>query len=334
MTLINKKIIISVIIFLASLAGLIFLVAPVQASNADNVFGQAWGASDGNGMGWLSMNNCSAPNNCSGVNYGVTIDYTNPASSQFSGAAWSSNYGWVNFNSNSCGAAPSVDLESIAQGATSAPVTGWIHVHNAIDDGFWDGCISMSGTTTNGDPYGVVFNDNGSMSGAAWGAEVVGWVDFSQVTADIQFGCTDSSDTVNYNPDADIDDGSCSNPSPNPYCTNSPWSTPQGQNLTLDTEADFDNYNNGLAVGEPMMLYNGGICVEEKDECPSNLDGSAPWAYWNGVQTQADIDDYNDNNGPNDPDIIMVSGYCQLQGTIIVNPPQSGEVTIPIFEEI
>ena len=49
--------------------------------------------------------------------------------------------------------------------------------------GGWDGWIRLSGTATDGSPYGVSIMNNGSFSNDvnayAWGGDVVGWVDFS-----------------------------------------------------------------------------------------------------------------------------------------------------------
>ncbi len=114
----------------------------VQAFGTDNVFGQAWGATDGeSGIGWVSLNNCdnNSPQTCTSVGYGVNIDTT---TGQFSGAGWSSNYGWVDFNANnSCplnvnNEGVHVNFQSIIDSG-EAYITGYAHVYNAPDDGFW-----------------------------------------------------------------------------------------------------------------------------------------------------------------------------------------------------
>ncbi|MEK7132670.1 MAG: hypothetical protein AAB830_01330, partial [Patescibacteria group bacterium] len=58
-------------------------------------------------------------------------------------------------------------------------VTGWARaLAGTALSGNWDGWISLSGKNPD---YGPVLS-NGTFSGYAWGADVVGWVDFSKVT--------------------------------------------------------------------------------------------------------------------------------------------------------
>lgn len=304
----------------AVVAGIVFTseTPTASAGPGDNVYGAAWAANDGHGMGWLLMNNCTDPT-CPGPNYGVRLD---PDTGDFTGQAWSENYGWVNFNSNSCGASPSVNFQDVIDNGW-AWIDGWIHVHNAPNDGFWDGCIKMSGVAANNiDEYGVKLNYDGTLTGAAWGAEVVGWVVFdsgyNNVTT-LSFGCTDPT-ADNYDPDAGIDDGSCKITQPGSFCTNIPWSTPENDNVVIDSQAELDLYNdtwNGTNPIHPVMVYDAGLCYEKGDVCPSNLDASAPVPYWNGIQTQAWFNAYN-NDPNNAADLIIVGGYCVLE---TVTPP-------------
>jgi hypothetical protein len=53
--------------------------------------------------------------------------------------------------------------------------SGWLRALST--NGGWDGFLSLSGPG-----YGVVAN-NGTLSGFAWGSDVVGWVDFSGAVA-------------------------------------------------------------------------------------------------------------------------------------------------------
>jgi|GEM_PF-1828323 len=340
------------IITLAAIAlGVFFAIPTVQASSTDNVYGNAWGASDGNGIGWVVLNNCTSPGNCSGVDFGVKIN----ASGDFFGEGWSSNYGWVDFQGRSpfpCpGGAPHVNLATLVANG-SAPVTGFAHIYSAGNgDNYWDGCIGMSG---NG--WGVTLNSNGSLTGFAWGDEVVGWVQFD-ATADLAKGCTDPAAT-NFNVNAIISDpSSCIYP-PTTYCINYIG--------TIDSAQDLINYNTAHGTN---LVYDSGthICADPTDLCPDpqNVQSSSPFY---GIQTQADINSWN-NNHPGQIIIVNpLSGggydYCTFQGGLIpicptntsdpnysdyqANPqdydantsyctiPCTGAacVTIPIFEEI
>jgi hypothetical protein len=50
---------------------------------------------------------------------------------------------------------------------------------NDIYRGGWDGFISLSGVAKDGSSYGVVSSTNGTtVTGYAWGSDVVGWVQF------------------------------------------------------------------------------------------------------------------------------------------------------------
>lgn len=313
----------------------------VQAAIGHNVFGTAWGATDNQGIGWISMNNCDMSGNCSGPGFGVNVD----TSGVFTGEAWSSNYGWVDFQGRggfACpGGSPTVDLAAVETNG-SAPVTGFAYVSSAgSGDSYWDGCIGMSGNGTNGNwgtgDAGVTLDSNGNLTGLAWGGNVIGWVQFD-ATVDLVQGCTDASAT-NYDPLAVFDDGSCQYGG---YCVNSAWSF-----INSPTALATYNTNN-----DPDLVYDSstGLCALLNDVCPDNNN-----SMWNGVQTQSWFNNYNANN---DPDIVYVSGYCVIgSGTpsicptdplYIANPqnyipdqtlcsvPCSGAacVTIPVFEEI
>jgi len=303
----------------------VFFVSNIQgtsqvgASNSDNVYGEAWGANSESveaGIGWVSMNNCESPNGpCPGVGYGVSID---TITGDFSGAAWSSNYGWVNFDpgSNVCqGSAASVDLQDVIDNG-EADVEGFIHVYNAPSDGFWDGCIKLSGSWNDG----VTLYLDGDIDGVAWGDQVVGWLDFTDVTTGLVFGCTDST-ADNYNSDANVDDNSCPvNPD---YCPSIDIGDPGPE-----TEAE------AWLLGYSLL---DGKCVE--DHCP-NID------FLNdGIEPddEALYDDYNDNNSPGYE--IDNNGWCVPEPVIDLCPEPGiqlvlpcstlpPDVIIPEFEEV
>jgi hypothetical protein len=314
------------VVTIAAIIAMVTVFTPAQAAWDDNVFGQAWGASGPSanapassvgGIGWVSMNNCDSVNGpCDPVDFGVNVDQNGV----FSGQAWSSNYGWINFDGAShCPAgAPQVDLDDVAVNG-SAYITGFAHVTSVgTGDNYWDGCIGMSGTTTpNGLPFGVTLDNAGNITGAAWGANVVGWVSFDAVYM-IALGCTDPS-ASNYDPTAVIDDGSCN--IPNDMCPN--ISGMQATNSDVDA-----------ILGAGWIFDNFGNCIVKGDMCP-NLAG-------------------NQKTVPPGMIINPNNGYCVIQLLIPMCPtdsaydtsvnspdytlcttnPPPGSPTIPIFEEI
>ncbi len=330
------NIIITAVATIAAIIAMVAVFTPAQAASTDNVFGQAWGASGPSanapassvgGIGWVSMNNCTSPSSCSGVDFGVTVSQ----SGVFSGQAWSSNYGWINFNGAShCPAgAPQVDLGLVASNG-SAPITGFAHVTSAgTGDNYWDGCISMSGPN-----HAVTMDSAGNITGAAWGANVVGWVSFDAVYM-IALGCTDPSAT-NYDPTAVIDDGSCNIPSGS-FCVNPPWSS------SIVTQQDFNTYN---LNNQPVLLRDSNdVCFLKGDLCPGNS------AYY-GTTAAIDADFgtnmwYYTTNNFGLQTCVAKQGWCPDPGygfnsaihfpdnSLCGNPPPPpGQPTIPSFEEI
>lgn len=176
-------------IFISILLSLTFFLfthneQPVSASGSDAIRGFAWSSN----IGWLSMNslNCdaddngladaSAPAGCpsSGTSvpgYGVDID----GSGNFSGRAWSSNIGWVDFAPSS--GYPSGPNHGVR--LSGSDVIGWARADagGTAGSGGWDGWIKMSGSWSDG-----VSLNAGAFDGYAWGGDVVGWIDFDGVT--------------------------------------------------------------------------------------------------------------------------------------------------------
>ncbi len=163
------------------------------ASASDTVFGYTWSPN----VGWMHMNNCDSDNRtaCPPVSYGVTIAPTG-AVRAISGNMWSSNIGWVTFDS-SAGCPASVPATSCQPAVTWATgkVTGWARacsvfasgcsgaLQPAYKTGGWDGWISLGDTNTSDSAnFGVTLNTTtGVFSGFGWGADIVGWIDFSNV---------------------------------------------------------------------------------------------------------------------------------------------------------
>ena len=148
--------------FLKIIFALVFFLSPfvVSASTMDNMSGWAWSSN----IGWVSFN-CTNDNSCATSNYGVNKNIDNT----LTGYAWSSNIGWIKFGG----------LDGFPGSTGNAKIdgnkmVGWVKALSA--SGGWDGWISLSGTT-----YGVTMSGH-TFSGYAWGSDVLGWLDFSQVT--------------------------------------------------------------------------------------------------------------------------------------------------------
>lgn len=186
----------------------------VHSDALDNVSGYAWEADDWTdlnsngaqdageemnppgGMGWLSFNCTGDSPACAQSDYGVNID----SSGNITGHAWTPNYGWLKFGglgANICPPLPSGPGTNCSNAKVSGnTVIGWARfcaptsnpgacagfVSNLINGG-WDGWVSLSGTTTGGQAYGVTYDTaTGIFGGYAWGgSDVVGWLDFSKV---------------------------------------------------------------------------------------------------------------------------------------------------------
>ncbi len=170
------------------------------------------GSTTPGGMGWLSMN-CDQQTSpsytppgmgvCTSMggssDYKVTVD----PNGNFKGDAWSSNMGWVSFDSGEVSGCPIPDSES-SDGCTghlnfiTGKVSGWarvISVPASGDNGHngnWNGWIHLSGTNHaspgNGVTYDLAlgilkhFAYGGSIAPSPqMGTEVLGWIDFSPI---------------------------------------------------------------------------------------------------------------------------------------------------------
>jgi hypothetical protein len=219
-------------------------VKNAEASSSGYVVGYAWGATTDapyGGMGWLNFN-CKAPtgtdNNsldssaCAGASgdWGVKIDTT---SGKLSGDAWSNNLGWLSFdqkytsecfNDTDTVSPQTATVTNIQNPNGGMNIVGWarfIAADQAGDNsGGWDGCVSFKDKPVNGPSLYSTNIDypSGTMSGYAWGSNVVGWISFdckhcnSQVVLEPDvLGCTDPS-AINYNSSATVPDGSCTYP--------------------------------------------------------------------------------------------------------------------------
>jgi len=147
------------------------------ATESDNLRGYAWSPN----IGWISMN-CVNSGSCAASNYGVKTDVD---SGNLSGFAWSPNMGWVSFNSQDVANCPEAPCSPNIDKVTGKS-TGWFRfISGGIPDaGGWSGFGRLSGSWTNGVTAGV-----DTLSGYAWGGDVVGWVNFSGVTSSTRLLC-------------------------------------------------------------------------------------------------------------------------------------------------
>jgi len=135
-----------------------------------------------NGWAWSSnigwISFNSADSGAGGSPYNVFVN----DSGNFGGYAWSPNIGWISFNSADLSGCPGVITAHVS--TSTGSVTGWARAIAGVGrtDG-WDGCIELSGTNhPTGDitgAGGVTYDRNtGIFKGFAWG-DVVGWISFS-----------------------------------------------------------------------------------------------------------------------------------------------------------
>ncbi len=139
-----------------------------EAAVNTNLTGYAWSSN----IGWIDMS-------------GVTLD---TSANTWSGYAWSSNIGWLSYNpvdlTSSSVSSPDSRTTSMPCPSTSTPsynsvsgaITGFgrfISGGIPTTAGGWGGCVQMDGVSFN--------SSTNTLTGYAWGGDVVGWVDFSGV---------------------------------------------------------------------------------------------------------------------------------------------------------
>ncbi len=156
-------------------------VAQSGSTGVIRLTGYAWSEN----IGWISFKDGSSP---------VRVD----ASGNLTGYAWSENIGWIQFGG--LAGFPSTTYES----ATNAKLvdnrlSGWARVVSGMSGdnrGEFDGWIALSGVTIQLDSVALAgapaptfpsgCTSSSCANGAAWGSDVVGWVDFSGVTTSTQ----------------------------------------------------------------------------------------------------------------------------------------------------
>lgn len=128
---------------------------------------------------------CTLPQS-STVTYGVYADNT---TGELSGYAWSDNIGWIKFGGLPAFPSGSGTYSGNAK-LSNNKLIGWARACAGTADGKctsmtsrtdgWDGWISLSGSALDGSKYGVSLSGT-DFSGYAWGADVIGWIDFTGV---------------------------------------------------------------------------------------------------------------------------------------------------------
>ncbi len=191
-SIISKIFILSVLI-----GGAVIIHRQVTAdiASAGNVKGFAWS----DNIGWISFNCADTDGLCLKSFYGVNI---NPTTGAMSGYAWSDNVGWLSFNAAHTAACPDGANCSPHVDVNSGEVSGYARFcagtvskdcKGASREDGWEGWVKLSelGSFNFNSPeptgtQGVTFDaTTKSLTGYAWGGDVVGWIQFTDVDADV-----------------------------------------------------------------------------------------------------------------------------------------------------
>ncbi|MBI3459302.1 hypothetical protein HY061_03520 [Candidatus Azambacteria bacterium] len=211
----KKQLIISILLLLVLLISIgnnkfeLTKMESVQASHLANVSGYAWAdtpqaSNSTQGIGWVSFNSKNCDSNDNGTsdptapagcpkqgspisNYGVNID---PSSLKLAGYAWSEAAGWISFQETSGCPGGSCGASFVKKSANLYEMQGWAKVLSMTDPQA-DGWIALNCSNASGaggnicstSQFGVTLSvtekEGGTMTGYAWGGEVIGWVSFS-----------------------------------------------------------------------------------------------------------------------------------------------------------
>ncbi|MDE2188204.1 MAG: hypothetical protein KGJ35_00540 [Patescibacteria group bacterium] len=174
-----KKILFAFVISAAMLS----VASAAQA--AAPLSGWAWSSN----IGWVSFN--SGDSGAGGGPYSVQISTSTAANGDIvgtlTGYAWSNNIGWIQFGGLSGQTVNGQTTSDATVDLTTGIVSGWARAVTAVGrtDG-WDGWIELAGANhASGDAsgaHGVTYvPSTGQFLGYAWGADVVGWLQFTNV---------------------------------------------------------------------------------------------------------------------------------------------------------
>jgi hypothetical protein len=177
-------------------------------NTSNEVYPSAQSGQVGRGAGWISLNN--AVGTSSGLGGNVLID----SSGNLTGYAWTPNMGWIQFDP--AGPYPTSSITTASTPTqidlTTGNWSGWARACAVFASGCsgslastnvtggWDGWISLRGTGGSY-PYGVNSDmTTGATTGHAWGSDILGWIDFSQVqlVPTTSQTCTGTADGLTY----------------------------------------------------------------------------------------------------------------------------------------
>ena len=275
---------------------MLIFVKQVQAA-PKAITGYAWS----NNVGWMHMDHGPG---------GVSLDDTTGI---LSGYAWADHIGWIQFN-------PAVGFPAApAYGArinmSTGQASGWAKALTANGNG-WDGWINLSG----GGQQVSVNLGSGNFSGYAWGSDVVGWVDFSGVSAGI--ACT----PLTYRP----------------------------ATSGLSLNSDGTGITNSLSIlsGQTFYAYVDYGAINDSIIGPASGSNTCAWNNWVGASTVGRFDcsapaapgSYSYISGTTNyplPGSNICASVSPSIGTVTVaslptatitadnyNPPYNGQVTI------
>lgn len=235
------------------------LANSVQAST------EMHGSALSSNIGYISFN-CydDVPSSCGASNYKVTTtaDSTDPTNSNLSGYAWNDGIGWIYFGPASTSGCPSTGADPCHVYYTGAGnMHGFAKALSAGDG--WDGWINFSGVTVGATDV----NGTQTLSGYAWGSDVVGWTNMSGVsvgnplptvtlTADNTTFISSSSTTLHWSTtNATV----CGDPSPANWTTST--ATSGNQTVSFSTPTTYYlTCTNGLNdVTGSISIQVGGV---------------------------------------------------------------------------
>jgi hypothetical protein len=180
----------SVLFSIIAIVAVFVCAKVILADTGSNMYGYAWSSN----IGWVKLNDCTDPSDSStctpGSSYGVSILPVAPGT--MTGYAWSSNIGWITFNSAGCpttGCTPGARADwANPNGDGSVNIKGWARACSVYASGCsgalasndylgdWDGYIALDSASAGAGSFGLKINNDKTISGFAWGSEVMGWI--------------------------------------------------------------------------------------------------------------------------------------------------------------
>lgn len=251
---------------------------------AQKVKGYMWS----DNVGWVSLScaNLGAP----GCNtYQVTVD---SGTGDLSGMAWSANLGYLDFDAGCpVGAVGTCNATLVGNN-----LEGWARFVSNIPNptpgnpAIWEGWVSFSSNSyvapAPGIAYGPTLSGN-TLAGNAWGSTTVGWLNFVDVTIDIQ----------NVNTNLHL----------KPSANNSllqPQITALGNTLTMAGPGNFELY---WYTTDPTANYT---------SCAATSDGTTTWTAVSPL-TPVPVDPAQSKQANVDFNLVPSQKYtltCQRQG--------------------